>query len=245
MLRGILFSTLHALHLNMKKEEVQPWDWERILLGQTPVEFLLEVLLRTLFVYLLLLVILRLLGKRMDGQLTLTEMAVMITFGAIVSVPMQLPDKGMLGGVIALFYVLVFQRGLNWLNVKNKTIEDITQGTVSVLVKNGMLQLDEMQRAGISKQHLFTALRGDKIFNLGKVKRVYFEACGMINAYLEDGDKPGLPILPSDELKFILEHTHVDKSSVACKNCGFVASTDKRSAACTRCGKTEWIEAIF
>lgn len=32
----------------------------------------------------------------------------MITFGAIVSVPMQLPDKAVLGGVIALFYVLMF-----------------------------------------------------------------------------------------------------------------------------------------
>ena len=244
-MRGILFSGLHALHHAMKKEEVQPWDWQRILLGQTPVEFLLEVLIRTLFVYLLLLVILRLLGKRMDGQLTLTEMAVMITFGAIVSVPMQLPDKGMLGGVIALFYVLIFQRGLNWLNVKNKTVEDITQGTVSVLVKNGMLQLDEMQKAGMSKQHLFTALRGDKIYNLGRVKRVYFEACGMINVYLEDGDKPGLPILPSDELNFIREHTRVDKSSIACKNCGCVVSAEKRNTTCNRCGKREWIEAIF
>jgi uncharacterized membrane protein YcaP (DUF421 family) len=229
----------------MKKEEVKAWDWERILLGQTPVEFLLEVFIRTLFVYLLLLIILRLLGKRMDGQLTLTEMAVMITFGAIISVPMQLPDKGMLGGVIALFYVLIFQRGLNWLNVKSKTIEDITQGTASVLVKNGLLQLDEMRKASISKQHLFIALRGDKIYNLGKVKRVYFEACGMINAYLEDEDKPGLPILPSDEMNFILEHTRVDKSNVACRNCGFVASANNRSAACTCCGKTEWIEAIF
>ena len=229
----------------MKKDEVQAWDWQRILLGQTPVEFLLEVFIRTLFVYLLLLFILRLLGKRMDGQLTLTEMAVLITFGAIVSVPMQLPDKGVLSGVIALFYVLIFQRGLNWLNVKNKTVEDITQGTVSTLVKNGLLQLDEMQKASISKQHLFTALRGDKIYNLGKVKRVYFEACGMMNAYLEDEDKPGLPILPSDELDFILKHTRVDKSSVACRNCGFVTSADKRDTACSRCGKTEWIEAIF
>jgi uncharacterized membrane protein YcaP (DUF421 family) len=229
----------------MKKEEIQAWDWNRILFGQTPAIFLMEVFVRTLFVYLLLLVILRLLGKRMDGQLTLTEMAVMITFGAIVSVPMQLPDKGMLGGVIALFYVLIFQRGLNWLNVKNKTIEDITQGTLSILVKNGLMQLDEMQKAGISKQHLFTALRGKKIYNLGNVKRVYFEACGMINTYLEDVEKPGLPILPSDELDFILEQTHIDKSSIACKNCGAVAPATKHNSACSNCGKTEWIQAIF
>lgn len=101
-----------------------------------------------------------------------------------------------------------FQRGLNWLNV--------TQGTVSTLVKNGLLQLDEMQKTNMSRQHLFTALRGNKIYNLGKAKRVYFEACGMINIYLEYGDKPGLHILPTDELDFILKQTHVDKSSRWC-----------------------------
>lgn len=229
----------------MKKEEVQAWDWDRILFGQTPAVFLVEVFVRTLFIYLLLLVILRLLGKRMDGQLTLTEMAVMVTFGAIVAVPMQLPEKGLLSGIIALVYALLFQRGLNWLTVKNKTLEDITQGTLSILVKNGLIQLDEMQKAGISKQHLFTALRGKKIYNLGKVKRLYFEACGMINPYLEDTDKPGLPILPSDELNLVKEHTHVDNSNFACKNCGDVTPSGTRNAPCSNCGKTEWVEAIF
>jgi uncharacterized membrane protein YcaP (DUF421 family) len=229
----------------MKEDEVQAWDWDRILFGQTPAVFIIEVFIRTLFIYLLLLVILRLLGKRMDGQLTLTEMAVMVTFGAIVAVPMQLPDKGLLSGIIALVYALIFQRGLNWLTVKNKALEDITQGTLSILVKDGLIQLNEMQKARISKQHLFTELRGQKIYNLGKVKRLYFEACGMMNPYLEHADKPGLPVLPSDELDLVKEHTHVDDSNFACKNCGYVTPAASRNAPCANCGKTEWIEAIF
>jgi uncharacterized membrane protein YcaP (DUF421 family) len=126
----------------MKKEEIQPCDFERIFLGQAPIQFLLEVLLRTLVMYLLLMLVLRMLGKRMDGQLTLAEMAVMITFGAIISVPIQIPDRGILLGVIALVCVLVFQRGLNWLTMKNEAIEKTTQGEMSILVKDGVLQLD-------------------------------------------------------------------------------------------------------
>ena len=104
----------------MKKEEIKPWDWQRIFLGEAPAEFLLEVLIRTIVIYLVLLVVLRLLGKRMDGQLTLTEMAVMITLGAIVSVPMQIPDRGILMGVVALVCALIFQRGWNRVTVKNE-----------------------------------------------------------------------------------------------------------------------------
>jgi uncharacterized membrane protein YcaP (DUF421 family) len=228
----------------MKKEDIQPWDWQRILLGQAPLDFLLEVLLRTVFTYLLLMVVIRMLGKRMDGQLTLTEFAVMLTFGAIVSVPMQMPDRGVLLGVVAMICVLAFQRGLTWLTVKNEKTEEVTQGTHSILVKNGVLQLDEMLRAGLSKQHLFAELRKKQIFNLGKVKRVYFEACGMINIYPENKTRPGLVILPSDEMELIRAQTTIDQSHKACLNCGNVVDSRQAGEKCSVCGNKKWMDAI-
>src|SRR5688500_19409545 len=128
----------------MKKEEIEPFDWQRIMFGNTPAEFTVEVFLRTLFIYLVLLVVLRLMGKRMDGQLTITEFAVMITLGAIVSVPMQIPERGLLLGIIALVCILIFERGINWLAVKNQKVEEATQGSLSVLIRKGIMQLDEI-----------------------------------------------------------------------------------------------------
>ncbi|RCH55308.1 hypothetical protein DJ568_09000 [Mucilaginibacter hurinus] len=75
----------------MKKEEIDLSDIGRILLGEAPPLFLLEVFIRGLATYMFLLVIVRWLGKRMGGQITIMEMSVMITLGAIVSVPMQAP----------------------------------------------------------------------------------------------------------------------------------------------------------
>ncbi|HET9502900.1 MAG TPA: hypothetical protein VFO93_05125 [Hymenobacter sp.] len=48
----------------MKKEDIHLGDWQRLLLGEAPLEFLLEAALRTLVVYVVLLLVLRLLGKR-------------------------------------------------------------------------------------------------------------------------------------------------------------------------------------
>ena len=230
---------------DMKKEEIVPWDWQRILFGQAPAEFLLEVFIRTIIIYLALLLILRLLGKRMDGQLTLTEMAVMITFGAIVSVPMQLPDRGILLGIVALLVAAAFQRGLNWLNVKSADSENITQGTMSLMVKDGLLDISEMDKAGLSKQNLFSTLRGRKIFNLGKVRRLYFEACGIVSVYQFPEERPGLPVLPSDEIKLIEEQVRVDNQHIACKNCGFVENKRKEKESCSNCGEIEWVKAII
>jgi len=96
----------------MKKENIKIGDWQRILFGDAPPEFLIEVFLRTLVVYLSLLVALRLMGKRMTGQLSSAEMAVMVTLGAIVAVPMQLADRGVLLGLLVLLCALLFHQAL-------------------------------------------------------------------------------------------------------------------------------------
>ncbi|HZY82462.1 MAG TPA: hypothetical protein VFE50_23210 [Cyclobacteriaceae bacterium] len=121
----------------MKKEDIELWDWNRILLGTASPEFMLEVFLRTIVSFLLLFAILRLLGKKMNGQLNLTETAVMITLGAIISVPMQMPDRGILIGVIALICVLILQRFFNWTSVKSERLENATQGKLAILVRDG------------------------------------------------------------------------------------------------------------
>src|SRR4051794_35350722 len=108
----------------MDKSEIKPWDWGRILLGDVPPMFMLEVFLRSIITFALLLTVLRLLGKKMNGQLNLTETAVMIGLGAIISIPMQMPDRGVAIGVVALLCVLSFHRLLNWLTVKSQKIED-------------------------------------------------------------------------------------------------------------------------
>src|SRR5215203_3912623 len=90
----------------MKKDEIHLWDIKRILFGQAPPDFLLEVLIRSIVIYLLAMVVMRLLGKRMNGQLTIVELSVIVMMGAVLAVPMQIPDKGLLQGVIVLLTVL-------------------------------------------------------------------------------------------------------------------------------------------
>lgn len=55
----------------------------------------------------------RLLGKRMNAQLTVAELSVMIMLGGIVSVPMQIPDRGILQGVLVLACIVALFRGIN------------------------------------------------------------------------------------------------------------------------------------
>ena len=119
----------------MKKEEIHFGDFNRWLYGLTPPQFMIEVAIRTVLIYLILLLVVRFLGKRMSGQVTLVELSVMMTLGAIVSPVMQIPDRGIIFGAIVLIVALVFQRGLNLWAVRNEKIEHrlLKQGVDSIL----------------------------------------------------------------------------------------------------------------
>lgn len=67
----------------MKKEEIHLYDIRRILFGDSPPEILLEVMMRSFILYVALMIVVRLLGKRTNSILTITERAVFITLGAI------------------------------------------------------------------------------------------------------------------------------------------------------------------
>ncbi len=102
----------------MKKEDIHITDWKRILLGDAPPEYLLEILGRSLLIYVALLVVVRLMGKRMSGQLTITEMSVIITLGAVIAPPMHLPDKGLIAPIVILVIFFLVHQLLNYWSVK-------------------------------------------------------------------------------------------------------------------------------
>lgn len=218
-------------------------DWQRILFGQAPPIFLLEVLVRSIIVYVFLLFVLRWLGKRMSGQLTILEMAVMLTLGAIVSVGMQTPDRGITLTMFVLFCTLAFQRGLSWLGIKSAPIEELSQGKISTLVKDGVLDLDEMRRCRISHQQLFGELSSSGIYNLSQVRRVYLEACGLFSTVKMHTKIPGLPTLPPGDNKAVALVFH-DTSDMACTNCGKVSHPEPSLKECPACGSNSWTNAV-
>jgi len=229
----------------MKKEEIHFDDINRWLFGQAPPEFMLEVFIRTILVYLFLLLIVRLLGKRMAAQMTLNELAVMLMLGAIVSPAMQLPDKGILFGVLVLICVLLLQRGLNLWEFKNVKVEKTTQGDMSLLVKDGILNVEELEKTKVTRQQLYTMLREKQIFNLAKVERAYLEADGLLSVFENSEGKAGLSIMPPSDKEILTTQNELDSNNMACCNCGHVQKMVNKNAACKVCHTTEWSKAYL
>lgn len=228
----------------MKKEDIHLGDWNRILFGDTPGVFTWEVIVRTILIYLVFLVVMRLLSKRMSAQLTITELGVMIMLGGIVAVPMQIPTRGLLPGALLLVCVLIYQRGLNWLSLKRRGVEVALQGDVTMLVKDGVLQLDHMRDDNISHNEVFAQLRDRNVKQLGEVKRLYLEGNGSFSVLKNDTPRAGLSVLPVKDKSMNQTLKPVDHQRV-CLNCGQPDKAQVHSGnQCPNCGRNDWTNAV-
>lgn len=221
----------------MEKEEIHIDDIKRLLFGETPPEMLLEVMLRSIILYLTLVLVVRLLGKRTNSILTITERAVFITLGAIVAMPMHGPDHGVIIGIVVLLTVLILQRSFTRSFFISRWWEQKMQGTVNILVKDGVIDIAAIEKLHLSRQQLFELLRERDIRHLGQVKRAYIEAAGTISLYKNKEVKPGLSVLPLKDIGKIIVK---DQEHVACTWCGKVVE-DKAPGNCPVCQHNNWV----
>jgi uncharacterized membrane protein YcaP (DUF421 family) len=173
--------------------------WQRILLGEEPLTFLGEVLLRTLIMFLFLTFLMRSLGKRMGGQTSNLELGVMISLGAIVSLPMQVGESGIFPAAVLLICLLGLQRSLTALIERSARVERLTQGSPSILVRDGELCKEELKSARITERELFSLLRSRDVRQLGEIKRAYLESGGVISVLRARPVREGRSIVPTEE----------------------------------------------
>ncbi|MFD1143542.1 DUF421 domain-containing protein [Larkinella insperata] len=226
----------------MKKEQLFLTDWKRIFFGDTPPLFMLEVLMRTFFIYLVLVIAMRIFGKRLTGQISLIEMAIMLTMGAILAPAMQLADRGLLSGVIALLCALAVERGINYWGLKNNQAERVIQGKESVLVEDGILQLEKLRSNRISRVQVMSVLRSKNIYNVSKIHRLYVEACGLFSVYTRETNEPGLSTLMENDPD-IHSIQQIVPDRLACKSCGNTAPATPKPGDCTVCKTNQWVTA--
>lgn len=228
----------------MKKEDIIFSDWHRWLFGTAPPSFTGEVAIRALLIFGVMLLIVRLLGRRMKGQLSVSELAVVLTLGSIIAGPMQIPTAGLLPSVVVLITVLAMHRLSNWLAFKYRPVELAQQGDLAVLLRDGCLDLAALQRQALSQEQLFGQLRNQNIAQLGELRRVYFEANGRLSLYKLPAPQPGLSVRPRADA--LPPTTGPAQGVQVCASCGHVpAATEHAGRQCGRCSAQNWVPATL
>ena len=231
----------------MKKEDIKIDDWLRILFGDAPPEFLIEAVLHILFIYILLVVSMRLMGRRMEAMLTRNELIAMVSLAAAIGVPMLSPDRGLLPAVVIAFVVIGMQRLLAWFTTQNAKNELVLIGDLATLIINGHFQTSEMQKNRITRERLLSQLRANGIVNLATVERAYMETNGKftILTFIDKAERKGLCVLPEFDDDYRKEFKFTPNAQ-ACKSCGYVMEVNQfNKKNCNSCGANDWEQAII
>jgi uncharacterized membrane protein YcaP (DUF421 family)/DNA-directed RNA polymerase subunit RPC12/RpoP len=230
----------------MKQEEIKITDWVRILFGEVPGSFYLELVIRAVFVYLLLMVAMRLLGKRMSSTLGRNEMVAMVTLAATIGIPLQTPDRGLLPALMIGVIVVLTGRWIALKAFNDQHFEKISQGNVGILVKDSVMDLTAMKEARLTRERLVAQLRNSGIKQLGEVKRLYMEASGGFSMIARKDPQPGLFIIPRWDREFYSQFSKSD-TLMACENCGATKKKpfDTELTACPLCGHRVWTPGVI
>ncbi|MDA8212750.1 MAG: DUF421 domain-containing protein, partial [Clostridia bacterium] len=120
---------------------------------------MLDIIVRTLLIYVIVLVVIRLMGKREIGQLSTFDFVVSVIVAELAAIPMEEMDKPLLEGIVPILVVVAAEILLAFLALKSMWLRGVIDGKPSVIVANGELQIAEMRRCRYNLEDLLTQLR--------------------------------------------------------------------------------------
>jgi uncharacterized membrane protein YcaP (DUF421 family) len=229
---------------------IVPFDLQRMLVGDQTLLFGLEVILRTVIVYLYALILLRWLGSRTIGQLSTVEFLLVIALGSAVGDAMFYPDVPLLHALIVVTVVVLANKGLDILIARSKSAERLIDGSPAEIIVDGVICKKFLDGTSFGISEIFQQLRRRHIEHLGQVRYAFAEPDGEVTVYRrDDGVPPGLPIVPPWEIHppvTIKADEIVTRTEVlACMRCGTVSNVaaGQIAGACPNCGREEWTPA--
>jgi uncharacterized membrane protein YcaP (DUF421 family) len=230
--------------VNMKPEEIKFGDWMRMFVGNAPPEFFIEIIIRIVFIFILLVIAMRFMGLRMAAQLNRIEMISLFSLAAAIGVPLQAPDRGLLPAVVIAVIVVAIGHLVATISFHNQKFEQLAEDDYTTLVKDGVLQMNRLKKTRMTVERLLAQLRSESIRHLGEVKRLYFEAKGSFTLIKEEQPKPGLAVIPASDTDFLNEQKQ--DAAMVCRTCGARQETaDGYTKRCSNCKDDKWLPAIL
>lgn len=139
------------------------------------------VLIRTIILYLLVILSMRLMGKKQIGQLEPFELAIAIMISELASLPMQDTRIPIMHGVIPIVTLLVLQTILALIQLKSEKMRAILSGKPSILVKSGKIDILELKKEKFNINDLMEELRLQGYYNLEDIEYAILETSGQLS----------------------------------------------------------------
>ena len=165
---------------------------------------MITALLRTVILYAVLIIGLRLTGKRQIGELEPNELVLTMLLSDLAAVPMQDFGIPLINGVVPIATILCLSLLLSYCSLRSMRFRALVCGEPTVIIRNGTIQQEAMRRNRFTIDELLEELRCQGVTDLNTVKYAILETSGQLSVLLYPKDQPLTPqqagVTVADEL---------------------------------------------
>ena len=148
---------------------------------------------RSIVLYVLVLIVMRLMGKREIGQLQPFELAIAIMIADLASIPMTEIGIPIYYGIVPILGLLMMHMFISFLNMKSIKAREILCGRPSILIYRGKIIEKELKKQRFTINELEERLRGNDVFNIGDVEYAILETSGQVTVIQKPGKRNVTP----------------------------------------------------
>lgn len=153
----------------------------------------LVALIRTIILYILVVLALRLMGKRQIGQLQPSELVVAMMLSELATIPVENVGIPLSAGIIPIFTLIIAETTFSFLTLKSRKIRKILSGTPTILIAKGRILEDEMERLRFNIDDLMEELRTNGYANISDIEYAIIESNGNLSVVPRSNKRPLTP----------------------------------------------------
>lgn len=154
---------------------------------------MLIVFLRSIVLYIIVLIVMRLMGKREIGQLQPFELAIAIMIADLAAVPMAETGIPISNGIIPILGLLVMHLIISFFNLKSMKIREILCGKPAILIYRGKIDEKVLKKERFTLNELQERLRSSNVVNLGDVEYAILETSGQVTVIQKPDKRTTIP----------------------------------------------------
>ena len=154
---------------------------------------MLTALIRTIILYCLLTLGLRLMGKRQIGELEPSELVLALLIADLAAVPMQDFGIPLLNGIVPIFALLSLSMIVSVLNLKSLRFRRLICGSPTLVIQSGQILQKELRRTRFTVDELIEELRQQGVIDLDTVRFAVLETNGQLSVILYPEHQPLTP----------------------------------------------------
>lgn len=150
---------------------------------------------RTVLLYVLILVILRIMGKREVGELGVIDIVVFVIMAEVAAFALDSPDQKLMQSILPMLILLAIQLLSSFISLKSKKFRNLVDGEPTIIIRHGQILEHEMRKQRYNLDDLFQQLREQQIGSVHEVSFAYLEPSGNLSVFKHEDVQPVLSLV--------------------------------------------------